>query len=137
MSDEKLVFASEAWVDEARRILEELVAAHGEPGAAFSVCEVFSDAPAEADASGTAAWHFYIDGETVRVGRGEVDDTDVIIRADYTATLPTARLVYTPEILAQRAKEREQGPNPNVQGDMAKAPPWLVELHNQLAVITA
>lgn len=137
MSEEKLVFASEAWVDEARRILEELVAAHGEASAAFSVCEVFSDTPPEADPSGTAAWHFYIDGETVRVGQGEVDDTDVKIRADYTATLPTARLVYTPEILAQRAKAREQGPNPNVEGDMGKAPPWLVELHNQLAVITA
>ena len=40
----------------------------------------------------------------VRVGAGVANDVDVTIRADYEATLPTARLVYTPEILAQRAK---------------------------------
>ena len=137
MSDSKVTFASKAWVDEARRILEDLVATHGEDGVTFSVCEVFTDAPVEADPSGTAAWYFYVDGSTVRVGQGEVDDTDVTIRADYTATLPTARLVYTPEILAERAKQRAEAQASNAEGNMGKAPPYLVELHNQLAVITA
>ena len=46
--------------------------------------------------------------------------------------------MYTPEYLAERAK---QEPDPevqaNIQGDMSILPPWIVELHNRLAPITA
>ena len=68
---------------------------------------------------------------------GDFPAADVVITADYQTTLPTARLVYTPEIRAQRAADRAANPSPNVKGDMAKAPPYLVELHNQLAAVTA
>lgn len=132
--EREFVFASPAWIDEARRILQDLVGRLGEEGRSFSVCERFTDAPVEVASDGTAAWHFRIDGRRVEVGSGALEDADVQIKADYQATLPAARLVYTPEIVAQR---RAAGPRPGVQGDMAKAPPYLVELHNRLAVVTA
>lgn len=134
---ETVDFASPAWIAEARRVLEELVSTHGEPDKTFSVCEVFTDAPSDVSESGTAAWHFHIDGISVRVGEGEIDDADVTIRADYQTALPGARLVYTPESLAERAKQPPPEKPPSIKGDMSKAPPYLIELHNQLAVITA
>ncbi|MEM7017974.1 MAG: hypothetical protein AAF512_11640 [Pseudomonadota bacterium] len=138
MTDQtKVDFASAAWVDEARKELENLVSNHGEDGKNFSVCEIFTDAPKHVAESGTAAWYFYITGKTVKVGAGEINDADVTIRADYTETLPTARLVYTPEILAERAAQPPDENSSNVEGDMSQAPPYLVELHNQLAVMTA
>lgn len=137
MSERKLAFASRAWVDAARAILEDLVSRHGEPGRCFSVCERFTGAPSDVAHSGIAAWHFRIDGQSVIVGEGEVGDADVVITADYNATLPNARLVYTPEVLAQRAAERAHGARPGVVGDMSKAPAYLVDLHNRLAVVTA
>ncbi len=133
----KVHFASPAWVDQARVVLEALVAEHGEDGKTFSVCEVFSEAPSAVAASGTAAWHFYIEGRTVRVGVGEADDTDVRIRADYQATLPEARLVYTPEILAERAKRAPGESTVQIEGDMSVMPQYLIELHNRMAVMTA
>ena len=129
----KVTFASLAWVDLARAVLEELVAEHGEPGVSFSACEIFTDAPpgmAGADDT-TVAWHFRIDGKTVTVGAGAIDGAVMNIRADYTGTLPVARLVYAPEVLP----ERERNP-PRLQGEASgrsQAPPYLVELHNRLA----
>jgi hypothetical protein len=133
----KVDFAGAAWIEQARVVLEALVAEHGEDGKTFSICELFSDAPMGIAASGTAAWHFYIDGREVRVGIGEVEDTDVRIRADYEATLPVARLVYTPEILAERAQQPAGENAVQVEGDMSVMPPYLIEFHNRLALITA
>jgi hypothetical protein len=129
-----LVFVSPTWIEAARSILETLVAEHGEPGWRFSICERFTDAPPDVASGGLAAWWFRIDGRTVQVGAGAIEGAEVTITADYDATLPSARLVYTPEILAHR---RAAGPRPGVDGDMSKAPPYLVELHNRLAVLTA
>ncbi len=134
---QKLEFASEPWVEMARSVLEELVAEHGQLGRAFSVCEVFTKTPVTIAEGGVVAWHFYIDGRTVRVGSGEVDDTDVKIRADYTETLPNARLVYTPEILADRAQNPPTHTTVQVEGDMSLMSEYLIEMHNQMAVLTA
>ena len=130
-------FAGPDWINAARSILEDLVRTHGEPGRTFSVCETFTGAPPEVASSGTAAWHFQIDGKTAKVGPGPLPEADVQIRNDYTATLPVARLVYTPEVLARRAADRESGKAPPAAPGMAKAPPYLVELHNRLAAVTA
>ena len=134
----KVDFASAAWVDAARTVLEDLVAAHPDETLKCSVCEVFTNAPAHVAPSGTAAWHFYIDGASVTVDSGERDDVDLRLGGDYQEALPGARTVYTPEYLAERAK---QEPDPevqaNIQGDMSILPPWIVELHNRLAPITA
>ena len=135
--NDKVDFAGPQWIERARSILESLVAEHGEEGSSFSVCETFTDAPRHVAPGGTAAWHFYIEGRTVRVGAGAVDDTDVRILADYAATLPAARLIYTPEVLAERAARPPDPGGPSITGDMSKAPGYLVELHNRLAKITA
>lgn len=121
----------------ARLVLNELVTTHGEAGTKFSVCEVFLDAPASVASSGVAAWHFYIDGTTVTVDAGEVNDAEVTITADYQTTLPVARLVYTEEVLAELAKQPVPVKPATIKGDMSKAPPYLIELHNRLAVMTA
>ena len=58
---------------------------------------------------------------------------------DYQSALPGARTVYTPEYLAS-ARSRNRTPtrrSPNIQGDPSILPPWIVELHNRLAPITA
>ena len=140
MSDEKLDFAGSAWVDKATKVLEALVNEHGQEETSFSVCEVFTDAPADVSVSGIAAWYFYIEGKSVRVGLGEEVGTDVRIQADYESSLPNVRLVYTPEVLEEmreNAEERSANSSSSVEGDMSKAPPYLVELHNQMAPLTA
>ncbi len=141
MTDKKKVkFASPDWVEIARSVLEDLVREHGQEGRSFSVCEVFADAPAEiADEDGYAAWNFYIDGKSVSVSCGRVIDTDVQLQATWELVLPVARLVYTPELLADRAKnppERPTDPNASQTGDMTKMPPYLLELHNRMALVT-
>ncbi len=140
MSKQKIDFAGQAWVDKAGEVLQALVTQYGEDGTSFSVCEVFTDAPSHVSASGTAAWYFYIDGKSVEFGTGEESGTDVRIQADYMSSLPNVRLVYTPEILEEMRKnaaEQPENASSSVEGDMSKAPPYLVELHNQMAVMTA
>ena len=135
--DSRVAFASSDWVREARRVLEDLVTQHGEPGKTFSVCEVFTDAPQSVAPGGIAAWHFSIDGQSVSVGEGEIPGTDVTIRADYETALPGARLVYTAETLAEIAKQPPPEKPAQIDGDMSKAPAYLVHLHNRMAEMTA
>ena len=140
MSKERLDFASAAWVDKAGQVLNVLVSEHGEEGVSFSVCEVFTNAPTRVASNGTAAWYFYIEGKSVRIGIGEQPGTDIRIQADYESSLPNVRLVYTPEILEEtraNAKKRSPDTSSSVDGDISKAPPYLVELHNQMAPLTA
>jgi hypothetical protein len=133
----KVEFASAAWLAVARRELEQLVAEHGEPGARFSLCEIFTDAPASIAPEGSIAWHFYADGKTVAVSFGEIDNADVTIRTDYQGVLPRARQFDTPEILAERAAEPPGAGFDSVAGDMSLVPGYLAELHNRLALVTA
>jgi len=136
-ANSRVEFASTAWIDIARSALQQIVAEHGEPGKRFSLCEVFTNAPRHIAPSGTAAWHFYVDGRSVTVNAGEVDDADVKIRTDYQGILPRARQFYTPEILAERANEPPGAGFDSVEGDMGLVPEYLVILHNRLAGITA
>ena len=134
---DKVVFASPAWIERARLELESLAAEHGQPGERFSLCEVFTEAPAELAADGTIAWYFYIDGKNVRVGTGEVDDADVKAWVSYAKILPTARLIYTPEYLAERANEPAGSQFDKAEGDFSRTPAYITELHNRLAAVTA
>ncbi len=135
----KVDFASAAWVDAAREVLEDLVATHGDADLKFSVCEVFSGVPTHVAPSGTAAWYLYVDGDSVTVGVGERDDVDLRMGGDYESALPGARTVYTPEYLAERAEQEPDpdAPPPDIRGDVSVLPPWIVELHNWLAPLTA
>ena len=128
---ENLAFLSPEWVVKARETLEALVAVHGESGKSFSACEVFTDAPPglAGDAPTTAAWHFVIEGKQVTVGEGEIEGADMAIRVDYVTSLPAARTVYTPEMIAGAQAGDDGGKGPAF-------PAYLVELHNTMAVIT-
>ena len=133
-------FASPAWVDIAREVLQNLVSEHGKDGEKYSVCEVFAGAPAEiSDADRFAAWYFYVDGKSVRVGVGRISDADIHIEATWALSLTGARTVYTPELMAEWEKNPPQppeDPNRKLEGDMASLPSYLRELHNSLAVVT-
>lgn len=133
----KVEFGSTAWIDAARRELEELTATHGESGVRFSLCEVFTDAPTHLAPSGTLAWHFYIDAKNVKVGTGEIDDATVTVRTDYQGVLPQARLVYTPQVLEERASQPPGANFDSVEGDLGLTPAYITELHNRLAILTA
>ena len=140
-SQTKHPFASPAWVAQAGSALEEIVAEHGEEGAKFSVCEIFFDAPAEfADEDGVAAWHIRVDGKSVHVATGRIADADVCIQATWETSLPGARLVYTPELIAawqDNPPEPPDDPNLKVTGETGALPGYLAELHNRMAVVTA
>ncbi len=138
--NDKVPFASPAWVEIARAVLVELVAQHGQPGERYSIYEAFVDAPpAISDADGCAAWYFRVDGKHVEVGIGRPEDVDIKVQATWEISLPGARLVYTPELLAQWAQNPPKpppDPNRKIDGDMGSLPSYLTELHNRLAVLT-
>lgn len=131
----KFAFASPSWIAAAEEILNDLVAEHGREGRRFALCERFTDAPREIAPSGLAGWWFRIDGKSVVVGRGTIDDADLEITADYTATLPAARAIYTREGLIQSAQEPKPGVTRVQRGE--RPPRYMIELHNRLALLTA
>ena len=137
MSEAKVEFVSAAWIDAARQVLTGLAAEHGEAGQVVSVSEAFTNAPRHLAGGDVAAWHFAIDGKTAQVEPGENPDADIVIRGDYEAALPGARLVYTPKILAEMAENPPDTSAGDIKGDMSLLPAYISELHNRLAVITA
>lgn len=131
----KVVFASSEWLELAREVLEDLVAQHGSPGASFSVCEVFTNAPEGLMGPDptSAAWYFRIRDNAVSVGAGEIEGADMRIRVDYAKALPAARRVY-PVFLAKLLMPvvrllsyLRRRPSP---------PSYLLDLHNRLALVT-
>ena len=135
----KFNFVSDEWVDQAEIILNDLVSQFGVEGVSFSVCETFSDAPKEIDASGVASWHFFIEGKSVRVGKGKVEDVDVKINFDYAKASVIAKVVYTEEIIAKQKEDLALvKKNLEKKGKVVKEPPkYLSELHNRLALLTS
>ena len=132
---EKVTFASSEWLDLAREALEDLVAQHSKPGASFSVCEVFTNAPEGLIGPDPtkAAWYFSIKDNAVTVGEGEIEGADMAVSVDYAKALPAARRVY-PAFLGWlvmpvvRLVSRLRGkPSP---------PSYLLDLHNRLALVT-
>ena len=135
----KFNFVSDEWVDQAEIILNDLVSQFGVEEVSFSVCETFFDAPKEIDASGVTSWHLYIDGKSVRVGKGKVEDVDVKIKFDYVKASVIAKITYTEEIITKQKEETEKAKEASVlAGKGFKEPPdYLPELHNRLALLTA
>ena len=142
MSDNqaKVPFASPLWLDLVRASLERLVAEHGEDGINYSVCESFVEAPAEfSDDNGVAAWHFYVEGKRARVAIGRDDACEIQFQAAWRTARKEARTVYTPEFLAERSKNPSAPSddlNHKLSGDISVIPDYLVELHNDMVVLT-
>lgn len=125
MEQEKVEFASPAWIELAESILTDLVSTQGNPEDEFAVCEVFHNVPNHVHSEDTVAWHFHINGQSVVVGVGEAEDVDMRVVAEYTEALAAARLVYPPDKLSAR------------EPDAIQLPEYLLELHNRLAARTA
>ena len=100
----KFEFVSDQWIDQAKIILENLVAQFGKEGVSFSVCETFSDTPKEIDTLGKVSWHFYINGKSVQVSKGKVEDVDVKINFDYKKASVIAKIIYTEERIGEWIK---------------------------------
>ena len=135
----KFNFVSDEWVDQAEIVLNDLVSQFGVEGVSFSVCETFTDAPKHIDHSGVASWHFYINGYSIKVGKGKVEDTDVKINFDYQKASVIAKVVYTEEIIAQQKEDfLIAKKNLEKKRKILKEPPdYLSELHNRLALLTS
>jgi hypothetical protein len=127
-----VTFGSPAWLMRVRAELVSLVARHGEPGHAFTFCEVWTDAPAGAvgdTGDRRAAWHARIDGTTCLVDAGELDNADLKLVMDYESVLPFARRLT--------ADTSDRVPIAEVHGDGRRLPAYFKELHDALAVVTA
>ena len=134
----KFEFVSDEWIEQARIILKDLVFRFGEEGVTFSVCETFTDAPTNIDASGIASSHFYINGKSVKVAIGKVKDTDVKINFDYKKASVIAKIVYNKKMIVRQKEDLEKVKESlAIAGKEFKEPPdYLTELHNQLALST-
>ena len=134
----KFEFVSDEWIEQARIILKDLVFRFGEEGVTFSVCETFTDAATNIDASGIASWHFYINGKSVKVAIGKVKDTDVKINFDYKKASVIAKIVYNEKMIVRQKEDLEKVKESlAIAGKEFKEPPdYLTELHNQLALST-
>lgn len=93
--DQRIEFISQAWIDQARQVLQDHLAAS--PALAdvqFSLCEVFANAPAAlADANGYVAWFFILDRGRLTVSAGDCA-AQVRVTGDYQAALGYAQIVY-------------------------------------------
>jgi hypothetical protein len=90
--DQKLQFASPAWVASLKATLTALVAEHRAEleDVDFSICEVFTDVPPD---NATSVWAARIAGGTV-VFFDEPIAADYEVAGDYEAVLPGAKLIY-------------------------------------------
>ena len=85
-------FLSDAWLAQAGEFLRERLARTEVP--AFSMVERFTDAPPHLGvAGGVACWSVAYDGSKLTVGRGELDDADVVVEGTYQAALALAQAV--------------------------------------------
>jgi hypothetical protein len=105
-----LEFASKEWVDAAREILQRAVREHAEElrGLSFSVCEVFTEAPARLGwPDQQLAWHLRIDDAEAEVGIGELEGADISMGGPYHVVLPIARTVYGGDPVRSMRARRE------------------------------
>lgn len=136
----KYEFCSDAYLDQARRLLAQLMESHGQGigEETFSSCVVCLHAPdrLRSEPDGSVAWTMTIGPQGSSVTRGRRDDVDSIVTADYEISLPRAR-----RILSGSPDEPAAEPGVNRTGDLAKLSMAMRTLlrafHNQLAAITA
>lgn len=138
-------YATPAWQTAMRAILTQLIAETRTefPEADFTMCEIITDIPPD---SGTAVLGARITGEGVTFF-DEEGPADVVIRGDYAAMLPAARLHHgrsTPEERAAQgahSMEMAKAGRVSMRGDMRKAPKPLLKalsrMHDLVADITA
>jgi hypothetical protein len=137
----KYEFCSDAYLDQARRLLAQLVVSHGQGlgDETFSSCVICTDAPASLNPApdGSVAWTMAVGRGLARITRGREDDVDSIVVGDYAGALPRARRIISGDP-DERLPEEE---GVRRTGDIASLSPAMRALlrafHNALAEITA
>ncbi len=141
----KLAFASPEWIAMMHATLAELVeAGRGDlAGVDFTMCEIISDVPPD---GGVAVLAARITDAGVTFFDTPVKG-DLVVRGDYEAMLPGARLVHrtaTPEDFAAQAARRKEmiaAGRLSSEGGMAGAPKALLKIlgrmHDRVAERTA
>jgi len=141
----KYQYASPEWCVEMRAILERLIGENIDAlvDVDFTMCEIITEVPPNGQRVVLGA---HITGKGVEFFEDE-RPADVIIRGDYAAMLPGARLHHrsaTPEQLAAQAthsKEMAKAGRVSATGQLAAAPKPLLralaKMHDLVAEITA
>ena len=141
----KYRFASPGWmafmhgmmVERAARLFTEA------PEVGWSICEVFTDPPAELSPDGRPiAWHAIVRDGQVRFAATESDDVEFKVVVDYAAVLPLGRydtqgrperraeLTAMSQDLVRRGLMR-------VAGDRSGRDPRIGDFHDRIARVTA
>ena len=152
MTDNKVRYGGDEWLKALQQNLAKLL---GEgraemEGASVRILEIIADAPAEmADpvrSDGSLAWHIVIDGQHAYAGRGEIQDADFCLVADYNSILTLARWVYAGDgsdeaAIEAHRQELQRAGMYRSSGELPSSTPalgaLLGELHNSMARITA
>src|SRR2546422_10099979 len=93
---DRFEFLSDAWLDEAKKLLERECKIRKErlAGRAFSLSERFTDAPPHLKLpNNVGSWGMRYDGENISVSRDFNETADVVVQGDYQAALTAAQFV--------------------------------------------
>lgn len=141
---DRLTYASPEWIALMRQTLRDLAGENPADleGVDFTMCEVIRDAP---PAGGVVILAARFQGAELTFF-DEAVEADVLVRGDYEAMLPGARLAHrtaTPEQLAEQAARRRalvEAGRLSSSGDMSKAPRPLLRIlsrmHDRMAART-
>lgn len=141
----RYAFASPGWmafmhglvIERVRRFQTEA------PDIAWSICEVFTDPPAELSPDGAPlAWHCIVNNGEVTFGLTEVDDVEFKVVIDYDAVVPLGRYdtrgepARQAELGAMAQVLRDSG-KMRVIGDRSRRDPRVGDFHDLIARVTA
>src|SRR5260370_1446989 len=114
--EDKVEFASSAWLELATQVLQDLVREAGASiaGERLTICESFYAAPDHLRLPGSDAfaWSIVIDDKTVEVFKG-ARESGYVVRADYQSPLPRAREIIGSDAAMNeaRAQARQEAIN--------------------------
>lgn len=137
---EKHRFMSPAWIAMAREAITGALADGDLDGISFTLCEEFTDPPAELRREGAATIGFFVrvaDGR-VEVGDRPIGDADVKVISSYEDALPIARDPGAPAAERSAMEQRIAEGRLTIEGDPSAVPLPLaaLDLHRLLAART-
>ncbi|MBU1374960.1 MAG: hypothetical protein KKE02_18095 [Alphaproteobacteria bacterium] len=113
------------------------------PDIAWSICEVFTDPPAELSPHGSPlAWHCIVKDGAVTFAATETDDVEFKVFIDYEAVVPLGRYdtrgdpARQAELGAMAQALRDAG-KMRVIGDRSRRDPRVGDFHDLIARVTA
>lgn len=141
----KYAFASPGWMAFMHGLVTERVRRFQTeaPDIAWSICEVFTDPPADLSPDGAPlAWHCIVKDGQVTFGDTVRDDVAFKVIIDYDAVVPLGRYdtrgepARQAELGAMAQALREQG-KMTIIGDRTNRDPRVGDFHDVIAKVTA